>query len=186
MGEYRLSAQHGYWINRKGIRTYQDFHHLRLYKEPFWFQSGFCQPIIDARYRYIKNRGNTRFLPSPSAQYSGFFRVSLWGTATRREKLLRKMWFHFCNPLIITFSEKEWLKKQKIADLGFYFEFQVVVAVVGFKWRSWGNAKMADLRSRNAFKSLPQRNSLISIFNGFGFYFSILHRLWICHATLMI
>ena len=84
------------------------------------------------------------------------------------------------------FSEKEWLKKQKIADLGFCFEFQVVVAVVGFKWRSWGNAKMADLRSRNAFKSLPQRNSLISIFNGFGFYFSILHRLWICHATLMI
>ena len=28
---------------------------------------------------------------------------------------------------------------------------------------------MADLRSRNAFKSLPQRNALISIFNGFGF-----------------
>ena len=84
------------------------------------------------------------------------------------------------------FREKEWLKKQKIADLSFCFEFQVVVAVVGFKWRSWGNAKMADLRSRNAFKSLPQRNSLISIFNGFGFYFSILHRLWICHATLMI
>lgn len=31
------------------------------------------------------------------------------------------------------FSEKERLKKQKIADLGFCFEFQVVVAVVGFK-----------------------------------------------------
>ena len=85
-----------------------------------------------------------------------------------------------------TFIEKEWLKKQKIADLSFCFEFQVVVAVVGFLWHSWGNAKMADLRSRNAFKSLPQRNALISIFNGFGFYFSILHRLWICHATLMI
>ena len=27
---------------------------------------------------------------------------------------------------------------------------------------------MADLRSRNAFKSLPQRNSLISIFDGFS------------------
>ena len=84
------------------------------------------------------------------------------------------------------FLKKEWLKKQKIADLSFCFEFQVVVAVVGFLWHSWGNAKMADLRSGNAFKSLPQRNALISIFNGFGFYFSILHRLWICHATLMI
>ena len=31
------------------------------------------------------------------------------------------------------FQEKELLKKQKIADLGFCFEFQVVVAVVGFK-----------------------------------------------------
>ena len=31
------------------------------------------------------------------------------------------------------FKEKECLKKQKIADLSFCFEFQVVVAVVGFK-----------------------------------------------------
>lgn len=45
---------------------------------------------------------------------------------------------------------------------------------------------MADLRSGNAFKSLPQRNALISIINGFGSYFSILHRFRICHATLMI
>ena len=43
------------------------------------------------------------------------------------------------------FLEKEWLKKQKIADLSFCFEFQVVVAEVGFcgireemrKWRIW-------------------------------------------------
>ena len=27
-------------------------------------------------------------------------------------------------------------KKQKIAELCFYFEFQVVVAVVGFLWHS--------------------------------------------------
>ena len=70
------------------------------------------------------------------------------------------------------FSEKEWLKKQKIADLGFCFEFQVVVAVVGFKWRSWGNAKIADLRSGNAFNSLPQKNALMSFFNGVGSCFS--------------
>ena len=31
-----------------------------------------------------------------------------------------------------SFNKKEWLKKQKIADLSFCFEFQVVVAVVGF------------------------------------------------------
>ena len=36
---------------------------------------------------------------------------------------------------------------------------------------------MADLGSGNAFKSLPQRFALINIFNGFGSYFSILHRL---------
>ena len=84
------------------------------------------------------------------------------------------------------FSEKEWLKKQKIADLGFCFEFQVVVAVVGFKWRSWGNAKIADLRSGNAFNSLPQKNALMSFFNGVGSCFSILHRLWICHAALIV
>ena len=87
---------------------------------------------------------------------------------------------------IRVFSEKEWLKKQKIADLGFCFEFQVVVAVVGFKWRSWGNAKIADLRSGNAFNSLPQKNALMSFFNGVGSCFSILHRLWICHAALIV
>ena len=84
------------------------------------------------------------------------------------------------------FSEKEWLKKQKIADLSLCFEFQVVVAVVGFKWRSWGNAKIADLRSGNAFNSLPQKNALMSFFNGVGSCFSILHRLWICHAALIV
>ena len=87
---------------------------------------------------------------------------------------------------LIPFSEKEWLKKQKIADLGFCFEFQVVVAVVGFKWRSWGNAKIADLISGNAFNSLPQKNALMSFFNGVGSCFSILHRLWICHAALIV
>ena len=35
-------------------------------------------------------------------------------------------------------------KKQKIAELCFYFEFQVVVAVVGFKWHERGKAKNAD------------------------------------------
>ena len=34
------------------------------------------------------------------------------------------------------FEEKEGLKKQKIADLSFCIEFQVVVAVVGFLWHS--------------------------------------------------
>ena len=32
------------------------------------------------------------------------------------------------------FQEKERLKRQKIAKWSFYFEFQVVVAVVGFSW----------------------------------------------------
>ena len=32
-------------------------------------------------------------------------------------------------------------KKQKIAELCFYFEFQVVVAVVGFKWHRRGKRK---------------------------------------------
>jgi len=36
----------------------------------------------------------------------------------------------------IDFRKKERLKKQKIADLSFRFEFQVVVAVVGFLWHS--------------------------------------------------
>lgn len=35
-------------------------------------------------------------------------------------------------------------KKQKIAELCFYFEFQVVVAAVGFKWHRQGNAENAD------------------------------------------
>ena len=34
------------------------------------------------------------------------------------------------------FSQKRLIKKQKIADLSFCFEFQVVVVVVGFKWHS--------------------------------------------------
>ena len=74
------------------------------------------------------------------------------------------------------FSEKECLKRQKIADLSFYFEFQVVVAVVGFKWHWRETVEKADLRSGNAFKSLPQRNALISLFNDVGSDFSILHR----------
>ena len=77
-------------------------------------------------------------------------------------------------------------KKQKIAELCFYFEFQVVVAVVGFKWHKRGKAKNADWRNRNAFKSLPRRNALISIFNGDGSYFPILRKFWFCHATLIV
>ena len=42
------------------------------------------------------------------------------------------------------FSIKIMPKKQKIAELCFYFEFQVVVAVVGFKWHERGKAKNAD------------------------------------------
>ena len=34
----------------------------------------------------------------------------------------------------IDFQQKERLKRQKIAKWSFYFEFQVVVAVVGFSW----------------------------------------------------
>ena len=42
------------------------------------------------------------------------------------------------------FMKKIMPKKQKIAELCFYFEFQVVVAVVGFKWHERGKAKNAD------------------------------------------
>lgn len=52
----------------------------------------------------------------------------------------------------------------------------MVVVVVGFKWHWRETAEKADLRSGNAFKSLPQRNALISLFNGLGSDFSILHR----------
>ena len=62
----------------------------------------------------------------------------------------------------------------------------MVVAVVGFKWPRRGKAKNADRRNRNAFKSLPHRNALISIFNGGGSIFSILRRFWFCHATLIV
>ena len=39
------------------------------------------------------------------------------------------------------FLRKERLKRQKIAKSSICFEFQVVVAVVGFKWHRRGNAK---------------------------------------------
>lgn len=42
------------------------------------------------------------------------------------------------------FRRKERLKRQKIAKSSICFEFQVVVAVVGFKWHRRGNAKNAD------------------------------------------
>lgn len=42
------------------------------------------------------------------------------------------------------FLRKERLKRQKIAKSSICFEFQVVVAVVGFKWHRRGNAKNAD------------------------------------------
>lgn len=42
------------------------------------------------------------------------------------------------------FVGKERLKRQKIAKSSICFEFQVVVAVVGFKWHRRGNAKNAD------------------------------------------
>ena len=42
------------------------------------------------------------------------------------------------------FLRKERLKRQKIAKSSIFFEFQVVVAVVGFKWHRRGNAKNAD------------------------------------------
>ena len=42
------------------------------------------------------------------------------------------------------FFRKERLKRQKIAKSSICFEFQVVVAVVGFKWHRRGNAKNAD------------------------------------------
>ena len=44
----------------------------------------------------------------------------------------------------------------------------MVVAVVGIKWHRGGIAKNADWRNRNAFKSLPRKSALISIFNGGG------------------
>ena len=42
------------------------------------------------------------------------------------------------------FQRKERLKRQKIAKSSIYFEFQVVVAAVGFKWHRQGNAENAD------------------------------------------
>ena len=48
----------------------------------------------------------------------------------------------FCENAI--FVRKERLKRQKIAKSSICFEFQVVVAVVGFKWHRRGNAKNAD------------------------------------------
>ncbi|RGW77538.1 hypothetical protein DWV53_10660 [Segatella copri] len=44
----------------------------------------------------------------------------------------------------VAFKRKERLKRQKIAKSSICFEFQVVVAVVGFKWHRRGNAKNAD------------------------------------------
>ena len=46
--------------------------------------------------------------------------------------------------LVKNFMRKERLKRQKIAKSSICFEFQVVVAVVGFKWHRRGNAKNAD------------------------------------------
>ena len=40
----------------------------------------------------------------------------------------------FLNLYFLLFLKKERLKRQKIAKWSFYFEFQVVVAVVGFSW----------------------------------------------------
>ena len=48
------------------------------------------------------------------------------------------------NETMILFFRKERLKRQKIAKSSICFEFQVVVAVVGFKWHRRGNAKNAD------------------------------------------
>ena len=76
-------------------------------------------------------------------------------------------------------------KKARNSRMMLFFELQVVVAVVGFKWHRRGKAKNADWRNRNAFKSLPRRNVLISIFNGGGSYFPILRKFWFCHATLI-
>ena len=45
---------------------------------------------------------------------------------------------------LAVFSRKERLKRQKIAKSSICFEFQVVVAVVGFKWHRRGNAENAD------------------------------------------
>ena len=44
----------------------------------------------------------------------------------------------------VPLQRKERLKRQKIAKSSICFEFQVVVAVVGFKWHRRGNAKNAD------------------------------------------
>ena len=62
----------------------------------------------------------------------------------------------------------------------------MVVAVVGFKWHRRGKAKNADWRNRNAFKSLPRRNALISIFNGGGSIFSILRRFWLIENKITV
>ena len=48
------------------------------------------------------------------------------------------------NETMILFYRKERLKRQKIAKSSICFEFQVVVAVVGFKRHRRGNAKNAD------------------------------------------
>lgn len=54
--------------------------------------------------------------------------------------------FHFLllEEYCLFLHRKERLKRQKIAKSSICFEFQVVVAVVGFKWHRRGNAKNAD------------------------------------------
>ena len=58
----------------------------------------------------------------------GMFFLSLREAFTKKSRCFSKK--------VPMFFQKRLIKKQKIADLSFYFEFQVVVAVVGFKWHS--------------------------------------------------
>ena len=61
--------------------------------------------------------------------------------------MLLKVFFYekaLCFRTQLFFLRKERLKRQKIAKSSICFEFQVVVAVVGFKWHRRGNAKNAD------------------------------------------
>ena len=57
---------------------------------------------------------------------------------------VKDVYFSIDKTYVVAFDRKERLKRQKIAKSSICFEFQVVVAVVGFKWHRRGNAKNAD------------------------------------------
>ena len=79
----------------------------------------------------------------PKSAIFCFFSHSFYEKILQTECNIIKLAWMYCWGAAY-FLQKERLKKQKIADLGFCFEFQVVVAVVGFSWQWQGNEEKAD------------------------------------------